>query len=47
MADDRDLLQQYGVKIRFIGRRDMLPQDVLEAVDRMEMMTSGNKKWVI
>ena len=25
----------------------MLPQDVLEAVDRMEMMTSGNKKWVI
>ena len=47
MADDRDLLQQYGVKIRFIGRRDMLPQDVLEAVDRMEMMTSGNKKWVV
>jgi ditrans,polycis-polyprenyl diphosphate synthase len=47
MADGRDLLQQYGVKIRFIGRRDMLPQDVLEAVDRMEMMTSGNKKWVI
>jgi hypothetical protein len=25
----------------------MLPQDVLEAVDRMEGMTSGNKKWVI
>jgi undecaprenyl pyrophosphate synthase len=25
----------------------MLPQDVLEAVDRMEMMTSGNKKWVM
>jgi ditrans,polycis-polyprenyl diphosphate synthase len=46
-ADGRDLLQQYGVKIRFIGRRDMLPQDVLEAVDRMEGMTSGNKKWVI
>jgi ditrans,polycis-polyprenyl diphosphate synthase len=47
VTDDRDLLQQYGVKIRFIGRRDMLPQDVLEAVDRMEMMTSGNKKWVM
>ena len=46
-ANGRDLLHQYGVKIRFIGRRDMLPQDVLEAVDRMELMTSGNKKWVI
>jgi len=46
MADDRDLLQQYGVRIRFIGRRDMLPQDVLEAVDRMEDMTAGNTKYV-
>jgi ditrans,polycis-polyprenyl diphosphate synthase len=39
-----DLLEQYGVKIRFMGRRDMLPDDVREAVDRMEAMTSGNKK---
>lgn len=45
-TDDRDLLQQYGVKIRFIGRRDMLPQDVLEAVNKMETMTAGNKKYV-
>jgi ditrans,polycis-polyprenyl diphosphate synthase len=43
---DRNLLEQYGVKIRFIGRRDMLPQDVLEAVDRMEEMTKGNTKYV-
>lgn len=43
-ADVRsDLLQEYGVKIRFIGRRDMLPPDVREAVDDMERMTEGNK----
>ena len=42
----RDLLERYGVRIRFIGRRDMLPPDVLEAVDEMESMTSGNAKWV-
>jgi hypothetical protein len=41
-----DLLQQYGVKIRFIGRKDMLPPDVLEAVDDMERLTSGNKKYI-
>jgi undecaprenyl pyrophosphate synthase len=35
------------VRIRFIGRRDMLPKDVLEAVDRMEAMTAGNKKYVL
>jgi ditrans,polycis-polyprenyl diphosphate synthase len=46
-ADNRDLLQQYGVRIRFVGRRDMLPRDVLEAVDRMEAMTAGNKKYVL
>lgn len=43
----RALLEEYGVRIRFIGRRDMLPPDVLEAVDDMESMTSGNTKWVL
>lgn len=40
----RDLLEEYGVKIRFIGQLDLLPPDVLQAVRDMEAMTQGNKK---
>ncbi|KIR57152.1 di-trans,poly-cis-decaprenylcistransferase [Cryptococcus gattii Ru294] len=38
-----DLLEEYGVKIRFIGQLDLLPPDVLQAVRDMEAMTQGNK----
>ena len=41
---DSDLLEKYGVRIRFIGRRDMLPPDVLAAVVDMESMSSGNTR---
>lgn len=40
----RNLLEEYGVKIRFIGQLDLLPPDVLQAVRDMEAMTQDNKK---
>jgi ditrans,polycis-polyprenyl diphosphate synthase len=42
----RDLLQKYGVKVRFVGRVEMLPEEVREAVRQMEEMTVGNRKSV-
>lgn len=42
-----DLLEEYGVKIRFIGQLDLLPPDVLQAVRDMEAMTQGNKNGVL
>jgi undecaprenyl pyrophosphate synthase len=40
----RDLLQKYGVRIRFIGRRDMLPPDVRGAVEDMERLTERHSR---
>lgn len=39
-----DLLDRYGAAIRVLGQRDLLPQDVLEVVNRAEKMTEGNKR---
>ncbi|EIW73534.1 hypothetical protein TREMEDRAFT_24986 [Tremella mesenterica DSM 1558] len=41
-----DLLQTYGVKIRFIGNLDMLPADVREAARKMEALTADNDRVV-
>lgn len=43
---NRDLLQKYGVRIRFIGRREMLPPDVRKAVEDMERLTMGHNRYV-
>ncbi len=40
---DRDLLQEYGVRIRFVGSRHLLPQELQDAIVRMEKMTRRNK----
>lgn len=42
----RALLQEYGVRIRFIGRREMFPEDVRAAVEEMEEMTAKHTRWV-
>ncbi|GFZ45140.1 hypothetical protein JCM24511_02866 [Saitozyma sp. JCM 24511] len=39
-----DLLQKYGVKLRFVGRVEMLPPEVRDAVKRMEQVTAGHKR---
>ncbi|WVQ96451.1 di-trans,poly-cis-decaprenylcistransferase [Kwoniella sp. CBS 9459] len=42
-----ELLEEYGVKIKFIGRIDMFPPDVQEAVRDMEEMTKHHKNGVL
>ena len=46
VAENSDLLQKYGVRVRFIGRIEMLPLHVRQAVRDMEDMTKDNTEWV-
>lgn len=39
-----ELLDQYGVRLNIIGRTEMLPEDVQEAVDVAEDMTRKNNR---
>ena len=41
-----DLLQGYGIRLRFVGARKMLPADLASTVSRMEEMTARNTKYV-
>jgi len=47
LSSHGDLLNKYGVRIRFIGRREMLPEDVRRGVEKMEAMTAGNRNGVL
>lgn len=42
LSQHGDLCQRYGACIRILGRRDLLSQEVLDAVDKAEQMTAGN-----
>lgn len=42
-----DLLQEYGVKVRFVGRTEMFPDDVKQAIREMEKLTSKNEQYVL
>jgi len=39
-----ELLERYGVRVNIIGRVEMLPEDVQEAVRHAENMTRQNTK---
>ncbi|GAA5999964.1 undecaprenyl diphosphate synthase family protein [Rhodotorula paludigena] len=41
------LLQQYGVQIRVLGRRDLLPLDVQDSCAQAEDMTAQNTKGIL
>lgn len=41
-----DLLQEYGVRIRFVGLRHLFPEEVQSAVKRMEQMTAQNRRYI-
>ncbi|PWN54099.1 Undecaprenyl diphosphate synthase [Violaceomyces palustris] len=43
MAGHGEVIARYKVRVRVIGRRQLLPQDVLEAVEKVEEMTRRNK----
>lgn len=39
-----ELLERYGAKMEFLGQREMIRPDVLEAIDKAIKMTSGNAR---
>lgn len=39
-----ELLDRYGAKIRILGERDLIPDDVLPYVDRAIEMTKHNNE---
>jgi len=42
LAQHGELLERYGAKMEFLGQREMIRPDVLEAIDKAIKMTSGN-----
>ncbi|PWZ03376.1 Undecaprenyl diphosphate synthase [Testicularia cyperi] len=44
LAGHGELIARYQVRVRIVGRKELLPRDVLEAVERVENMTRGNTK---
>jgi undecaprenyl diphosphate synthase len=45
VASDLDRLAREGVRVRVIGRRDNLPPDILEVIDRAERRTAVNDRF--
>lgn len=41
-----DLLQQYGIRVCFVGRTELFPDDVKAAIRHMEETTAKNNAWV-
>lgn len=39
-----ELLDRYGAKLRILGERDLIPEDVLPHVDRAIEMTKHNNE---
>lgn len=47
LAQHGELLDRYGARIRILGQRSLIKQDVLEAMDRACEMTAHNEKTVL
>lgn len=45
LAQHGELLDRYGAKIQFLGQKDMVRPDVLEAIEKACEITSGNGKY--
>lgn len=44
LAQHGDLLDRYGASIRILGQRDLVKDDVLEAIDRAVDLTRRNNQ---
>lgn len=47
LCEKGQLLDEYGIQIRVLGRRDLLPTDVQQACARAEQMTARNKNGIL
>ncbi len=45
-AEHGELLERYGARLQFLGRRDILRPDVLAAIDDAIDLTKGNGRLV-
>ena len=43
LKSDLAELHKHGIRIRFIGEKDMLDDDIVKSMDRLEQETAGNK----
>lgn len=46
LSQHGELLEKYGAKIQILGERDLVRDDVLEAIDKAVEMTSSNAQCV-
>jgi ditrans,polycis-polyprenyl diphosphate synthase len=44
LAEHGELLHKYGARIQFVGRREILRPDVLEAIDHAMKLTENNRR---
>ncbi len=47
LSQHGDLLERYGASVRVLGRRELLKEDVLEAIDRSVGLTKHNKEAIL
>lgn len=47
LAQHGELLQRYGAKIRILGQRDLVRQDVSECMDKAVEMTKDNQEYAV
>ncbi len=47
LCEHRDLLEEYGVRLNVLGKRELLPGSVQEAIQRAENMTRAHNRSVV
>lgn len=45
--EEESMIQQLGLKVQFIGRRDLLPQDVQDLMSAIEEQTKNNASYLL
>ncbi|KAH8099573.1 undecaprenyl pyrophosphate synthetase [Cristinia sonorae] len=47
LSEHGDLLEEYGVRLNVIGKKDLLPERVLVAVQKAEQLTRNNNRAIL
>jgi ditrans,polycis-polyprenyl diphosphate synthase len=47
LSQHGDLLDRYGASVRILGHRDLVKEDVLEAIDKAVDLTKHNQEYVV
>lgn len=41
---NREIPERFGISIRFIGNRDLIPEDIMVLIERLEAATKNNTR---